>query len=188
MLNFIFYGIVFCRGNKEAVIVMDDNTPRRVSESAVDNSPYQVFHNDLNAIETVFGGRVLEIADRLAGIVAQKHSNLVCVTLLVDSIRFLAPARRGETLVFKASVNRVWGSSMEIGIKVFAENLLTNESRHVFSAYFTFVAVNENGRPIPIRAVIPETEDEKRRYVEAGLRRANRLRLGEELVRSRQEQ
>jgi len=161
------------------------NASKRIVESAIDNFPYQIFHNDLNAIETVFGGRVLEIADRLAGIVAQRHSNLVCVTLLVDSIRFLAPARRGETLVFKSSVNRVWGSSMEIGIKVFATNFLTDGHRHVFSAYFTFVAVDHDGKPTRIRQAIPETEDEKRRYKEADIRRSNRLRVAQEIRDSR---
>ncbi|MBI5420726.1 MAG: acyl-CoA thioesterase [Parcubacteria group bacterium] len=165
--------------------MIDDPPAKKVSYSVIDHYPYQIFHNDLNAIETVFGGRVLEIADRLAGIVAQDHSNLICVTLLVDSIRFLAPARRGETLVFKASVNRVWGSSMEIGIKVFAGNLLTCKSRHVFSAYFTFVAVDADGKSTKIQQAIPETEAQKRRYKEADIRRINRLRVAQEIKDSR---
>ncbi len=152
-----------------------------VSGSAIEYYPYQIFPDDLNAYETAFGGRILEIADRLAGVVAQRHSSQVCVTLSMDTAQFLAPARRGDTLVFKAAVNRVWNTSMEIGVKVFAHNLHTDEMRHVFSTYFTFVAVDAVGKPQQICPIMPETEEEKRRFAEAGIRRAYRLRLKEEL-------
>lgn len=149
--------------------------PKKVSESKIDYYPYEIFPHDLNPKNTVFGGTVMAEADKIAGIVAQRHSGKISVTLLVDSIRFLAPARQGETLVFKASLNRAWNTSMEIGVKVLAENFLKKESRHVLSAYFTFVALNKNGRPAKIAPVQPENDEENRRFGEAQKRRERRL-------------
>lgn len=149
--------------------------PKKVSESSIDKYPYHIFPNDLNSYRTAFGGRVLEIADRLAGYVARSHSGKICVTLLLDSVRFLAPAREGETLIFRAAVNRSWRTSLEVGVKVCAENTQTRESRHVASMYFTFVAMDENMLPTGIPPVEPETNEEKRRYEEAGARRQRRL-------------
>ena len=144
--------------------------------SAVDYYPYEIFPQDLNPNNTVFGGVVLRAADHIAGVVAQKHTRKTCVTLLVDSVRFLAPARQGETLNFKTAVNRVWNTSLEIGVKVIAENYQTDETRHVLSAYFTFVAIDENGRPTAICPVTPETDEEKQRFEEAEIRRQLRLK------------
>ena len=149
--------------------------PKKVSESAIDNQLYPLFVNDLNINNTAFGGRVLEIADKLAAAVAMRHSNRVCVTFLVDSVKFLAPAVQGECLIFKAAVNRVWNSSMEVGVKVMAENFQTGAKRHVVSAYFTFVAIDESRRPVPVAPVMPEMNDEKRRYQKAEDRRRRRL-------------
>ncbi|MEK7192426.1 MAG: acyl-CoA thioesterase [Patescibacteria group bacterium] len=148
---------------------------KKVADSAIPYHAHQVFPNDLNGQKTVFGGRAMELADRLAAVVAQRHSQRMCVTLSVDSMRFLAPVREGETLVFKSAVNHVWNTSMEVGVKVMAVNFLTNEERHVVSAYFTFVALDENGKPTQIEPIVPETDEEKRRYEEAGRRRQVRL-------------
>ena len=152
-----------------------DLLPKTVNQSAIDYLPYLIMPNDLNARNTVFGGRVLVMADLTAAQVAIRHCNRDCVTLSMDRCNFLAPAKQGETLIFKISINRVWGSSMEIGVKVLTEDHLTGESRHVFSSYFTFVAMNENGKPTKARPVVPETEDQKRRYEEADKRRQHRL-------------
>ena len=149
---------------------------KKVSESATHDHTHLLFPNDLNAIGTAFGGRVVEIADRVASIVARRHSGKSCVTLLIDSLRFLGPAIKGEALVFKSAVNRVWNTSMEVGVKVLAENLKTGEQRQVASAYFTFVAINSKNKPVKIIQVVPETEEEKRRYHEADERRQERLR------------
>lgn len=149
---------------------------KKVSDSSVDHYPVEIFPGDLNAKGSVFGGRVLAFMDKVAGYVAQRHSGMDCATLLVDSVRFLAPAKQGETLIFKASLNRVWGSSMEVGVKVLAENLRTGESRNVLSAYLTFVALDEDLKPAKIPFNIkPGTRHEKRRYKEAGIRRELRL-------------
>jgi acyl-CoA hydrolase len=146
-----------------------------VSASAVNDQIAIVFPDDLNTLGTLFGGRVMEQCDQVAAVVARRHSGHWCVTLGIDSVRFLAPARHGDVLVLKASVNRVWRTSMEIGIKVFADEFESLNRKHIVSAYFTFVAVDKNLRPIEIPPVIPETDDEKRRHAQADERRKQRM-------------
>jgi acyl-CoA hydrolase len=155
---------------------MEEKKGKYVADSAIHDQTAVVFPNDLNAYGTLFGGRVLELADRTAGVVAKRHSGRDCVTLGIDSVRFLAPAKHGDILVFKASINRVWKTSMEIGLKVFAEEYKTLERKHIFSAYFTFVAVDDELKPVEIQPIIPITEDEKRRYEQAEVRRKSRLK------------
>lgn len=146
-----------------------------VSFSALDEQTSLVFPNDLNTYGTLFGGKVLEIGDWVCGIVAKRHTGRVCVTLGLDAVRFLAPARSGDILVLKASLNRAWNTSMEIGLKVFAEDFKTLERRHIFSAYFTFVALDDHLRPAKIPGVNPETKEQKRRFEDAEKRRLKRL-------------
>ena len=148
-----------------------------VAESAVHDQTSIVFPNDLNAYGTLFGGRVLDLCDRLSGIVARRHSGRMCVTLGIDSVRFLAPAKHGDILVLKASINRTWRTSMEIGVKVFKEDFRTHIQTHIVSAYFTFVALDDNLKPTEITPVIPQTEEEKRRYSGAEERRKMRLKV-----------
>ncbi|MES2121284.1 MAG: acyl-CoA thioesterase [Chlamydiota bacterium] len=152
-------------------------TPKAVKNSAIHDQTSVVYPNDLNPYGTLFGGRVLELCDKTAGVVARRHSGRVCVTLSVDSVRFLAPAKHGDILVFQASLNRVWRTSMEIGIKVHTEDFRTLKRIHIVSAYFTFVAVDDHMRPIEVCPVIPETVEEKRRYEQAEVRRAHRVRV-----------
>jgi acyl-CoA hydrolase len=148
-----------------------------VSSSAVIDQVIEVFPNDLNSHGTLFGGRLMQIVDMLAAIVAKRHSGKVSVTLGIDSVRFLSPARRGDILVCKASVNKTWRTSMEIGVKVFAEDFRTLEQKHILSAYFTFVAMSDDDKPVEIIPVVPESIEEIRRYREAEERR--KARLGE---------
>jgi len=158
------------------------NIPGRApSHSAVEQNVYKIFPNDLNSEQTVFGGLVMALCDRTALIVAERHSGTTCVTAAVDSLNFLSPARTGETLVVKASVNRAWHTSMEIGVRVVAENSRTGEVRHVVSAYLTFVGLGETGRPAAVPDVLPETDEEKRRYRSAQVRRDARLRTRDSL-------
>lgn len=149
---------------------------KSVAESAIHDQTAVVFPNDLNAYGTLFGGRVLDLCDRVSGVVAKRHSGRVCVTLGIDSVRFLAPAKHGDILVFKASVNRVWQTSMEIGVKVFKEDFRTLQRVHILSAYFTFVALDDHLKPTPAPPVHPETPEEKRRYQQAEERRQQRLK------------
>ncbi len=153
------------------------NGGKAPSESAIDHNVYKVFPNDLNSKYTVFGGLVMSLCDRIALIVAERHAARPCVTAAVDSLNFVAPARAGDTLVIRAAVNRAWRSSMEIGVHVSAEHSHTGASRHVVSAYFTFVALGDDGKPQPVPPVMPESAVEKRRFKDAGHRRDQRVAL-----------
>jgi acyl-CoA hydrolase len=141
---------------------------------------YMVFPNDLNANDTVFGGLVMSLIDRYSVVVADRHAGGVCVTVGIDAVHFISPARRGDVLIFNASVNRAWGSSLEVGCKVEAELIGGGERRHILSAYLTFVAM-QDGKPRPVPALVPETAIERQRFEEAGLRRQSRLNHADEL-------
>jgi acyl-CoA hydrolase len=152
-------------------------TEKSPSESAVEQNVYKIFPNDLNSERTVFGGLVMGLCDRTALIVAERHSGNSCVTAAVDSLNFLAPAHSGETLLVKAAVNRAWKSSMEIGVHVVAENSFNGDTRHVVSAYLTFVALDDSGAPTQVPAVLPQTDTELRRFEDAMVRRDARLAM-----------
>lgn len=147
--------------------------------SGISGHIYKIFPNDLNAHRTAFGGVIMGECDRLALVVAERHSGKVCVTASVDSMHFLAPVRENDTLVFYASINRSWTTSMEIGVKVEAENSYTGEKRHVVSAYSTFVALDDANKAASVPEFVPTTEEELRRFKEAGIRREQRLQTRE---------
>lgn len=156
-----------------------------VTYSAVREQVYMVFPNDLNSNDTVFGGLIMAQMDRYAAVAADRHAGGVCVTVGVDAVHFIAPARRGDVLIFNAAVNRAWTSSMEVGCKVEAEKIGGGDRRHILSAYLTFVAMDAHGRPRTVPPVIPETRHEKQRYEEAQLRRELRLRHADDLKKLR---
>jgi acyl-CoA hydrolase len=158
---------------------MTKQPAKRVSESAIHDHTYKIFPNDLNSTETVFGGLIMATLDRVASVVAERHSGKSCVTASVDAMHFLKPARRGDILIFQASINRSWQTSMEVGVRVLAEDYRTGARRHMVSAYFTFVATDDNGVKTSVPQVIPDTEDEQRRYEEAGYRRDRRRKEAE---------
>jgi len=158
---------------------------KKVSESSVDEHIYKVFPNDLNSYGTVFGGLIMSILDRVALVVAERHTGRTCVTASVDSMHFLAPAKRGDILIFRGAINHVWHTSMEIGLKVETEHSQTGVLTHILSAYFTFVAVDELGLPVKIPPIIPTTFLEKRRYKEADIRRKKRKSDKEARLRRR---
>lgn len=160
---------------------------KKVSESAVHDQTYKIFPNDLNSNDTVFGGLVMSILDRVACVVAERHAERVCVTASVDSMHFLAAACKGDVLIFQASVNRSWRTSMEIGVRVTSEHHKLKGSKHILSAYLTFVALDKEGKPTEVPQVLAETLLEKRRYEEAELRRQSRKLEKEEKLRRRQE-
>ena len=136
-----------------------------------------VLPNDANVLGTMLGGRVMHLIDIAGALAATRHSNSYVVTASVDYLDFRFPIQVGEFIVLRASVNRVFHSSMEVGVKVFAENPLTGQQRHTSTAYVTFVALDANRQPHPIAEVMPETDEEKRRYREAGERRDYRLAM-----------
>ena len=149
-------------------------------DSQVDDYVYKIFPNDLNSQGTAFGGTITALLDRIALVVAERHSAKVCVTASIDAVHFLAAAKKGDNLIIQAKINRAWTSSMEIGLKVKAENVFSGEIYHILSAYFTFVALDDRGKPTPVPKVLPETQDEKRRFEEADHRRLRRIRAAKE--------
>lgn len=134
-----------------------------------------VFPNDANPHGNVFGGRVMQLIDIIGSISAMRHAGNAVVTASMDQLDFLSPAYVGELLVLYASVNYAARTSMEVGVKVFAENPLTGERRHTGSAYLTYVAIDHDRKPTPVPAVVPVTDEEKRRHSEAAGRRKSRL-------------
>jgi acyl-CoA hydrolase len=128
-----------------------------------------------NNMGHVFGGVILSMMDKCAAIAAFRHSRASVVTASIDRVDFREPIHLGDLVVMKASVNFAGRSSMEVGVRVEAEELLTGERRHTNSCYLTFVAVDRNGRPIEVPELIPETEDELRRAAAAQERRRSRL-------------
>ncbi len=136
-----------------------------------------VLPNDTNAQGTMFGGRLLSLMDKCAAISAMRHADKVCVTVAVDSVEFHSPVNLGDVVILEACVNRVFRTSLEVEIEVFAENYLKQDRRQCNRAFFTFVAVDDDGRPTPVPALCPETEEEQKRYEHAAMRRELRLFL-----------
>ena len=133
--------------------------------------------NDANPLGNLLGGRVMHLVDMAAALAGMRHARRTVVTASMDHMSFLYPVHIGQLIVLKSSVNRVFRTSMEVGVRVMVEDLRTGVVRHTSSAYLTFVALDDAGQPAPIPPVMPETEEEKRRYEEAGRRRENRLQL-----------
>jgi len=133
--------------------------------------------NDANGLGNVLGGKVMHLVDLAAALAGIRHARGTVVTASVDSLHFLHPVRIGELIVLRSSVNRVFRTSMEIGVNVITEKLRTGERLHTCSAYLTFVALDDQGKAARIAPVIPETEDEIRRFREAGERREYRLAM-----------
>ena len=128
-----------------------------------------------NNLGHVFGGVVLAMVDKTAAVAAIRHARMSCVTVSVDRVDFREPIHVGDLVIVKSSVNFVGRTSMEIGVRVEAEDMISGSRRHTNSCYLTFVAVDRNGRPVAIPPVIPESEIEKRRFSAAQLRRKRRL-------------
>ena len=141
---------------------------------------------DANSAGNIHGGTVMKLVDEAAGLAAIKHSRCRVVTAGMDRMTFLVPIEIGELVSFCATVNAAWRTSMEVGVRVLAENPRTGEVRHTNTAYLTMVALDEQGRPAQVPAVLPETPDQIRRMREAELRRANRLAERNEIVRRRE--
>jgi len=131
-----------------------------------------------NPLGKLLGGHVMHLVDIAAAMAAHRHSNSYVVTASVDYIDFRNSVSLGEIVMLKSQVNRVFNTSMEVGVEVYSENVLTGERKHTTSAYVTFVAIDEKThRPKPVRPLILESPEEKRRYEEAAERRKTRLAL-----------
>ncbi len=135
-----------------------------------------ILPNDTNMLGNLLGGRLMHFIDLTGAMAAYRHARTHVVTASMDHIDFIQPVRLGDLVTLKSSVNRAFTSSMEVGVKVWAENTRTGAVSHVASAYIVFVAVDEHGRVQKVPQLKPETPDEMRRYEDALLRRQHRER------------
>jgi acyl-CoA hydrolase len=147
---------------------------RFVRESASEYSELAL-PNDANGLGNLLGGKIMHLVDLAGAIAAIKHSRSPVVTASVDHMDFIQPVHIGQLVRLRASVNRAFRTSMEVGVKVWVEDLIRGEELHVSSAFLTFVAVTKEGERVLVPPLIPETDDEKRRYERAGVRRELRL-------------
>ncbi len=144
--------------------------PRSVRDSQSEMAEI-VLPNDANPLAALLGGRLMHWIDLAGAMAAHRHARSYAVTASVDHIDFLVPVRVGDLVILRSSVNRVFHTSMEVGVKVFVENYLADSAQHVASAYLTFVAVDARGNHLKVAPVVPETEEQQRRYDDAGRRR-----------------
>jgi acyl-CoA hydrolase len=158
--------------------------PKSPAESSVEMAQL-VLPSDANALGTIFGGKIMAWIDIAAAIAAGRHARRAVVTASLDALHFVAPVKVGHVVLLHASVNYAARTSMEIGVRVDSENPLTGERTHTATAYTTFVALDDHGRPTPVPPLVPSSPEEKRRYEEARKRRESRVRLAEELQSSR---
>jgi acyl-CoA hydrolase len=149
---------------------------RTVAESQAERSEI-IFPADSNALGNLFGGRLMQYIDLVGAMAASRHARAIVVTASMDHLDFVAPVRVGELLILKASVNRAYRTSMEVGVRAMVEDVSEQKLRHVSSAYLTFVAVDKLGHGLVVPPLIPETEHQKRRYEDAARRRE--MRSGE---------
>ncbi len=158
--------------------------PGRPGDSAVEMNEL-VLPTHTNALGTIFGGQIMAWIDICAAMAAMRHARVQCVTASMDALDFIAPVRLGELVNLKAMVNFVGRTSLEVGVRVEAEDLHSGERRHTASAYLTFVAIAADGTAIPVRGLAPSTPSERLRYEEAEARRQQRLALAHERARLR---
>ena len=153
------------------------NLPARPVRESCSEYSELALPNDANPLGNLIGGRVMHLVDISGAIAAMRHSRIPVVTASVDHMTFLHPVHIGELVILKSTVNRVFRTSMEVGVKVFVENMRTGLVRHTSSAYLTFVAIDTGGDRVPLPQVMPESDEERRRYEAAGERRKYRLQL-----------
>ena len=148
---------------------------KRVNDSIITMTEL-VLPNHTNQLGNLLGGQLMLWIDICAALCAAKHNQRVCVTASVDSIDFHHPVKLGDAVTLIATLNRVFSTSVEVGVKVYAESFKDGTRLHTNTAYLTFVGVDNDGKPVKAINLIPETDEEKRRYDEALTRRENRLK------------
>ena len=159
--------------------------PRAVSESQSEMTEL-ILPNDTNTLGNLLGGRLMHFIDLVGAMAAYRHTRTHVVTAAMDHIDFIQPVHVGDLLILKSSVNRAFSKSLEVGVKVWAENTQAGINRHVASAYLVFVAVDAQGNPVRVPELVPETADEQRRFEGALRRRDNREAESERRKRAKQ--
>ena len=150
------------------------NKSKTVAESQVEMTE-MVLPNDANRLGNLLGGRLMQWMDIAAAIASWRHTNRICVTAAVDELDFRHPIRVGEVVILKASVNRAFNTSVEVGVRVLKENPSTGQRIHTNTAYLTFVSIDDDGKPVPVPPIKPVSKEERRRFREAAERRNRRL-------------
>ena len=155
----------------------ESNLPARPVRESCSEYSELALPNDANPLGNLIGGRVMHLVDISGAIAAMRHARIPVVTASIDHMTFLHPVHIGELVILKSTVNRVFRTSMEVGVKVFVENMRTGLVRHTSSAYLTFVGIDTGGDRVPLPQVIPESAEELRRFQAAGERRIYRPQL-----------
>ncbi len=158
-------------------LLVDSDNPRKIRTVRQSQSEYSevCLPNDANLLGNMLGGHVMHLVDLCGAIAGMRHARCTVVTASIDQMTFLHPVHLGELVRLKSQVNRVFRTSMEVGVKVWVENLRTTELTHTSSAYLTFVGLDAAGNRVLLPQIAPETEEEKRRFEQAAERRAYRL-------------
>jgi acyl-CoA hydrolase len=143
---------------------------RTVSESQSEMTEL-ILPNDTNTLGNLLGGRLMNFIDLVGAMAAFRHARSYVVTASMEHIDFIAPVHVGDLLILKSSINRAFHTSMEVGVKVWVENTIAGIHRHVASAYLTFVAIDSQGRRVPVPPLELQSDEEKRRFDDAGRRR-----------------
>ena len=160
----------------------EERVIRTVRESQSERSEI-IFPGDANALGNLFGGRLMQYIDLVGAMAASRHARAITVTASMDHLDFVAPVHVGDLLILKASVNRAFRTSMEVGVKAMVEDIRAQKMRHVSSAYLTYVAVDREGKGLVVPDLLCETDHERRRWEDAGRRRE--MRAGETLRKKR---
>lgn len=147
--------------------------PRPVRDSQSEMAEI-VLPNDANPLGALLGGRLMHWIDLAGAMAAHRHCRNYVVTAAIDHLDFWVPVHVGDLVILRSSVNRVFHTSMEVGVKAWVENYIHDSCQHVSSAYLTFVAVDGGGRHVAAPAVVPESDEQRRRYEDAGRRRESR--------------
>jgi len=156
-------------------VSVPETRPARTVRASQHETSEIMMPQHANNLGHVFGGAILAMMDTTAAVAAIRHTRISVVTASIDRVDFREPIHVGDLVVMKASVNFVGRTSMEVGVRVEAEDMLTGNRRHTNSAYLTFVAIDRDGRPVEVPQIVPESEEEKRRYQAAQARRRRRL-------------
>lgn len=164
------------------------STPKLPGKPAKDSTVTMaeiVLPSHANALGTIFGGRIMSWIDIAGAIAAGRHARRVVVTASIDALHFIAPVKVGHVVHIRASVNYAGTTSMEVGVRVDAEDPITGQMMQTATAYVTFVALDEKGKPTSVPPLLAETPEEKRRFEEAKKRRESRMKLAQELKKQR---
>lgn len=153
---------------------MTDLKGKSVKDSQVQMTE-MVLPNHTNRLGNLLGGQLMHWIDICAAIASFRHTNRVCVTASVDELNFLHPIKEGEVVILEASINRAFKTSVEVGVKVISENPLSGHRRHANTAYLTFVALDDSGKPTVVPPILPQGSEEQRRFEDAARRRRERL-------------